>query len=115
MIRPLILSFLIFTYSVSLPHFVYAADEKDQSVGTVAGTTARHLTDQTQETVKVASAETEKASKQVTQVADDAFKKLSAQAQTAMKSIQESSQELLKRLQVEWEKFQQAYNKPAKT
>ena len=112
--RRYLLSLILLVICISLSQAAYAAEDKDQSMGTAAGVAARQLTDQTQETVKVASAETEKASKQVAQVTDDAFKKFSAQAQTAMKSVQETSQEFLKRLQEEWQKFQKAYNKPAK-
>lgn len=108
------LSFILLLFCVSFSHLAFAEENKDQSMGTAAGVAARELTDQTQETVKVASAETEKATKEVAQVADDAFKKLSAQTQTAMKSVQEATQEFMKRLQEEWEKFQKAYNKPAK-
>jgi len=88
--------------------------EEDKSVGTVAGQTARDITDQTQKTVATASAQTEQATKQFAQIADETFQKLNIQFQEAMKNLQQSSQELVKRLSEEGEKFKQAYNKPAK-
>ena len=101
-------------FSISISNFGFAAEEKDKSVGTVAGQTARDLQDKAAETAKTASVETEKASKQIVQVADDTFQKLNVQFQAAMKNFQDSSQQLLKQLQEELEKFKQAYNKPAK-
>lgn len=107
----LITSFLV----VSFSGFTFASDDKNKSVGTRAGETAHDLQARAQETAKTAALETEKASKQLEQVANDTFQKLSVQFQESMKSVQGSSQELMKRLQEEFEKFKQAYNKPAKS
>lgn len=112
--RSLILVVAVSVFVTNFSGSAFAVDEKGKSVGTVAGETTRDLQVKAAEAAKTASIETEKASKQIAQVADDTFRKLNVQLQAAMKNAQESSQQLLKQFQEEWEKFQQAYHKPAK-
>lgn len=114
MSRRLILGSVLLVCFVICSGFAYAAEANDKSVGTTAGEAARNLKQQSDETLKVASAETEKASKQLAQLADEVLQKLNVQFQAASKSFQESSQELSKKLQEEIEKFKQSYNKPTK-
>ena len=113
--RYLLLILVVSFLAISFSRFTFAADDKDKSIGTATGETARDLQAKAQETAKVTAVETEKASKQLEQVANDTFQKLSVQFQEAMKNFQGSSQELTKRLQEEFKKFKQAYNKPAKS
>ena len=112
--KALIVSAMFLVFLASLPSFSYAVQENDKSIGTTAGEAAHNLKEKTDETAKVASAETEKASKQFAQIADEALQKLNIQFQAASKSFQEASQELSKKLQEEIEKFKQSYNKPTK-
>lgn len=112
--RYLLLILVVSFLAISFSRFTFAANDKDKSIGTATGETARDLQAKAQETAKVAAVETEKASKQIAEVADDTFKKLNVQLQEALKNFQGSSQELMKRIQEEFEKFKQAYNKPAK-
>ena len=110
-----ILYFALLVFALDFSGACYAADKDEKSIGTVAGETARDLTAKTEETIKVASVETQKASKQVEQAANEAFQKLSVQTQDAFKDFQVTAHELSKQLQKEWEKFLQAYQKQAKT
>lgn len=108
----LILNLVLFGFLMSFPVSSGIANEDDQSVGTMAGETARDLTDQTRKAASAVSTETQQATKQFAQIADETFQKLSAQFQEAMKGLQQSGQELMKWFHQEQEKFKQAYNKP---
>jgi len=102
---------LLVVYSILTP----LAIAEEPSLGTKSGEAARDFRIKAEESYKNVSEETQRASEEIKETAQDAYVKFREQMQETYEKFKEKADVVIQKLQHEWQKFNEAYHKPAAT
>jgi len=87
----------------------YGVAQEEQSIGTVAGTSAREMQDSADESYEVANKKAEEALAEIKETSDDALKTFIEEAEKMLRDLQVTAQRLVEALQREIANFKKSY------